>query len=82
MTDSLRFAYTSVVRFNRFAFVEILDRSGYPSRAAFARAVGMSVGALHDIVSGRRQPSSEMIQRFSRELKAPIPALIHERQAA
>lgn len=64
------------MRFHRPAFVEILDRSNYKSRADFARAVGMSPGALHDIETGRRAPSDDLIRRLASELKVPLPALL------
>lgn len=67
------------MRFNRDAFVEILERSGYSSRAAFARSVGISPGALHDIAATepRRQPSDELIRKLAGELKVPVTAIIH-----
>jgi hypothetical protein len=66
------------MRFHRDAFVNILDRSDYESRAAFAIAVGISAGTLHDIASTRprRQPSDELIRRLARELKVPVTAII------
>lgn len=67
------------MRFHRDAAVEILDRSGYPNRAAFAREIGMSPGALHDILVGdppRRTPSNELIHRIARGLKIPVTAIL------
>lgn len=66
------------MRFHRDAFVSILERSEYASRAAFAAEVGISPGALHDIASTRprRQPSDELIRRLARELKVPVTAII------
>lgn len=66
------------VQFNRDAFVEILDRSNYASRADFAREVGISPGALHDIAASRprRQPSDDLICRLAAELKIPVTAII------
>lgn len=71
------------MRFNRDAFVEILDRSNYPNRKAFANAVGISAGTLHDVAGldergrPRRQPSDELIRRFASELKVPLTAIIN-----
>ena len=72
------------MRFNRDAFLAILERSNYPNRAAFAKAVGISAGALSDITNvastgrPRRHPSPELIRRFATELKVPISALLHD----
>lgn len=70
------------MQFHRDAFVEILDRSNYPSRAHFARAVGISPGSLHDILSTspRRNPSDALILRLAAELKVPVTAIITEPQ--
>lgn len=72
-------------RFNRDAFVEILDRSGYASRSDFARAAGVSAGTLHDITTldadtgaPRRAPSLMLIKKLAKELKVPLPALLHD----
>lgn len=72
------------MRFHKDAFVEILDRSNYSSRADFAQAVGISAGTLHDIASSRprRQPSDELIRRLARELKVPVTAIICEPDSA
>lgn len=69
------------MQFHREAFVEILDRSGYPSRKAFADAVGISPGSLHDIEHGSRgrKPSDTLIIRFAQELKCPLTAIIRDR---
>lgn len=68
------------MQFHREAFIEILNRSGYPSRKAFADAVGISPGSLHDIEheSRGRRPSDDLIVRFARELKCPLTAIIRE----
>lgn len=68
------------MQFNRDAAIEIIDRSGYSSRADFARAVGISPGSLHDILGGvtpRRRPSDELIRNIAAELKVPVTAIIH-----
>jgi transcriptional regulator with XRE-family HTH domain len=64
------------VRFHRAAFVEILDRSNYPTRTDFARRVGISPGALHDVLTGRREPSPDLMRRLIAELKVPLPAIL------
>lgn len=76
---------TRTPRFNRDAFVEILDRSGYASRTDFARAAGVSAGTLHDITTidsatgrPRRAPSLTLVKRLASELKVPLPALLHD----
>ena len=74
----------TAVKFNRQAFLAILQRSGYPSNADFARRVGISPGALHDITVSndgkppRRHPSDELIVKLAKELKVPVTALIHD----
>lgn len=76
------------MRFNRDAFVEILDRSNYPNRKAFAVQVGISPGTLVDITGSekdprpRRQPSDDLIRRFALELKIPITAIINAPEGA
>lgn len=70
------------MRFHRPAFVEILDRSNYKNRAEFARAVGVSPGTLHDIETGRRSPSDELIRRLAGELKVPLPAILADPEQA
>jgi hypothetical protein len=71
------------MRFNRDAFVEILDRSNYPSRKDFALRVGISPGTLTDVTGSekeprpRRQPSDDLIRRFAVELKVPLTAIIN-----
>lgn len=72
------------MRFNRDSFVALLERSNYPSRAAFAEAVGISPGALHDIAATRprRQPSDELIRRLAVELKVPVTAIIADPEEA
>lgn len=79
LDDSHEFAYGAGVRFNRDSTVEIIERSNYPSRKAFADAVKVSPGTLHDILSSkpRRQPSDDLIRRIASELKVPITAIIH-----
>lgn len=70
------------MKFNRQAFLAILQRSGYPSNADFARRVGISAGALHDITVSnegrppRRHPSDELIVKLAKELKVPVTAII------
>lgn len=68
------------MQFHREAFIEILDRSAYPSRKAFADAVGISPGSLHDVehATRGRKPSDELLHRFARELKCPVTALIRD----
>lgn len=77
------------MQFHREACVEILDRSNYPSRKAFAAAVGVSPGSLADVlnvddVTGRprRTPSTDLIRRIAAELKVPVTAIIKDPEAA
>lgn len=66
-----------VVRFNREACKALVERSNYPHFKAFADAIGMSPGHFHDVVvTGRRDPSTDLIRRFAIELRVPITALI------
>ena len=63
------------MRLNRFALKELRERSGF-TKAAFAREVGVSVGTLADLESGRRGASPEMAQRLAEALKVPLAALV------
>ena len=62
---------------NRHALTSLRERSGF-TKSMLAREVGISVGTLHDIESGRRNASPEMIRRLAVALKIPTPALIGE----
>ena len=74
--------------FNRDAFNAILQRSDFETPADFAREVGISPGALHDISAlqstgkPRRTPSMSMIRKLASGLKVPITALINDPNAA
>lgn len=63
------------MRINPFALTEIRKRSGL-SGSALARQVDISPGHMHDLESGRRQPSPDLIQRLARALKVPLPAIL------
>lgn len=77
------------MKINPDATAALIDRTGYPSRAAFARAVGISQGALHDVLvrdpftgSTRKGASPALIGRIAKELKVPITAIICDPVAA
>lgn len=65
---------------NRYALTYLRERSGF-SKSSLAREVGISVGTLADLESGRRNASPEMIRRLAVALKVPIPALIGDKEA-
>lgn len=71
------------MQLNPDATSALIDRTGYASRAAFARAVGVSQGALHDVLvrdaftgATRKGASDALIVRIARELKVPVTAII------
>jgi transcriptional regulator with XRE-family HTH domain len=63
------------MRLNRYALANLRERSGY-SKSALARDVGMSVGALADLESGRRNASPSLARRLARALAVPLPAIL------
>lgn len=76
------------MRINPEAASALIDRSGYPSRAAFARAVGVSQGALHDVLvrdpythTTRKGASPALIKRIAGELKVPVTAILQDPEA-
>jgi transcriptional regulator with XRE-family HTH domain len=75
---SLYHAYLTLVRVNRFALTELRERSGY-SKSALARQVGISVGTLADLESGRRNASPELVRKLADGLKVPLAALVCRR---
>jgi transcriptional regulator with XRE-family HTH domain len=68
------------VQVNRHALTSLRERSGF-TKSSLAREAGISVGTLHDIESGRRNASPEMIRRLAVALKVPTPALVGETKA-
>lgn len=64
------------MEFHPEAFTAILQRSGYPSRKAFADEAEISAGTLSDLISGRRTPSDALILRLAQTLRVPLTAII------
>lgn len=71
-------------RFNRHAARALIERSDFPSRAAFAKYIEVSPGTLTDVlgpeddatVKPRREPSIELVKKMTRGLAVPVPTLL------
>jgi transcriptional regulator with XRE-family HTH domain len=63
------------VKLNPAALTCLRERSGY-SKNALARDMGISVGTVADLESGRRNASPRMARRLATALRVPIAALL------
>ena len=46
------------------------------SQMGLAEEIGSSPGYIHDIETGRRNPSDDVISRIAEALKVPLPAIL------
>ncbi len=80
----------SRARFNRHAARALIERSDFPNRAAFAKAIGVSAGTLNDVlgtednaeVPPRRQPSVALVRKITHGLAVPLPTLLNSYEEA
>lgn len=59
----------------------LMKKDGWPSRTAFARELGTSLGHLSDLLSGRRNPTPAHIAKAAAILNVP-KSMLEKRHAA
>lgn len=69
------------MKLNRFALVEIRERSGL-TQVALAEKIESSPGYIHDLETGRRNASAPKIKELASALACPITAIIEIPSAA
>jgi transcriptional regulator with XRE-family HTH domain len=70
-----------LMRINPSALVALREKDGY-GQAAFAAALDISKGHLHDIENGRRNPSAALVKKMADRLAVPMSAFAQEEVVA
>lgn len=59
-----------------------IDKDGWASRAAFAKAVGISTSYLSEILGGTRNAPPHLLHKMARVLNCPVSVLERKRDAS